>query len=101
MSAMHVFLFLVFLLSASALLVLWLKRHADSRVEQLIRDTEQSQVQILKDRLYGENGLQPLDIKITPGNNRYATPEEVAGEINKALDQLENGDFEVIAEIGQ
>lgn len=66
-----------------------------------MKESEQSQVQILKDRLYGENGLQPLDIKITPGLNRHATPEEIAGELNKALDQLENGDYEVIAEINQ
>lgn len=63
--------------------------------------SNESQMSVLKERLFGENGLHPLDIKITPGLNRYATPEEIAGEINKALDQLENGDFEVIAEIGQ
>lgn len=33
---------------------------------------------------------------IFPGTNPNATPEQVAKEINRALDQIEAGDFEEV-----
>lgn len=63
--------------------------------------TEETQLAKLKERLFGENGLGVTNIKIAPGHNRHATPEEIAGELNKALDRLKQGDFEIIAEVGQ
>jgi hypothetical protein len=35
-------------------------------------------------------------INVFPGTNPNATPEEVAKEINKALDRIEAGDFEEV-----
>lgn len=47
-------------------------------------------------RLFGEGGLTVVDIAISPGSDRDATPEAVAGQIVRVLDQLERGDFEVV-----
>lgn len=55
-----------------------------------------SEIQKLKDRLYGTGGLQARNIGIFPGTNPHATPEDVAREINKALAQLEVGDYEIV-----
>lgn len=53
-------------------------------------------IETAKARLFGEGGLAVADIKISPGSDRDATPEAVAGQIVRVLDQLERGDFEVV-----
>lgn len=47
-------------------------------------------------RLYGEGGLTVSDIGISPGSDRDATPDAIAGQIVRVLDQLERGDYELV-----
>lgn len=46
-----------------------------------------TQLEILKDRLFGDPDFRTTNISIFPGT-KPATPEQIAGEINKAMDQL-------------
>ena len=55
-----------------------------------------TQVGIAKSRLYGEGGLGVSDFKMFPGESRDVTPEQMAGVLNKALAQLEAGDYELV-----
>ena len=55
-----------------------------------------SAIETAKTRLFGEGGLAAADIKISPGSDRDATPEALAGQVVQVLDQLERGDFEVV-----
>ena len=50
-----------------------------------------SQIELAKNRLYGEHGLGATNIKLYLGTDRDVTPEEIAGEINRALNDLEAG----------
>lgn len=49
-----------------------------------------------KARLFGEGGLSVADIGISPGSDREATPDAMADQIVRVLDQLERGDFELV-----
>ena len=55
-----------------------------------------SQLDLLKHRLFDKDGLDVDNISVTPGFNREASPEQIAGEINRALSQIEAGDCEVV-----
>lgn len=55
-----------------------------------------TEVEKLKERLYGEGGLGVTSFNIFPGTNPNVTAEEVAREVNHSLDQLEAGNFEEI-----
>lgn len=55
-----------------------------------------SGIEDAKARLYGEDGLAVRDIGISPGSDREATPDSIAGQIVRVLDQLERGDYEVV-----
>jgi hypothetical protein len=50
----------------------------------------------VRERLYGETGLQATNFGITLGSSRDVTPAQIASEVNKALRQLENGDYEIV-----
>lgn len=56
----------------------------------------QSQMELAKHRLFDHDALSVDDIKLFPGSNRDATREQVAEQINKALAQIEAGDYEVL-----
>ena len=56
----------------------------------------QNQLEIATRRLSTENGLHARDFKLFPGSSRDATAEQVAEQINKAISQIESGDFEVV-----
>lgn len=56
------------------------------------------QLEDAKHRLFDAAGLRAADIKLFPGSNRDATADEMAEQINKALDQIERGDYDVIEE---
>ncbi len=55
-----------------------------------------TQVQILAAKLYGPGGLGVTNIGIFPGSNPNVTAEQIAGEMNRAISQLEAGDFEEV-----
>lgn len=57
-----------------------------------------SQLQIAKRRLFGREGLRVSNISIAPGTSRDVTAEAVATEINRALSQVEAGDFETVTD---
>lgn len=53
-----------------------------------------SEIDRLKTRLAGVRNF-----RITPGTHaREFTPEQIAAEINKALDQVERGDCETVSD---
>lgn len=56
----------------------------------------QTQLEIAKHRLFDKEALGATDIKLFPGSNRDATPEQVAEQINKAIAQIEAGDYELV-----
>jgi hypothetical protein len=56
---------------------------------------KQTQVEILKDRLFGPNGLGVQNFHVSLGEYK-STPEQIATEVNKALDAIERGDFKEI-----
>lgn len=64
-------------------------------------ELQQSEMDRLKDRLYGPDGIGVTNVGITRGLNPNVTPEQIAGEMNRALDALADGDFEIIADIGE
>jgi hypothetical protein len=55
-----------------------------------------SQVEKAKDRLYAGEGLRASNLKLFPGSVREITPEELAEQINKAVAQIEAGDYDVV-----
>lgn len=56
-----------------------------------------TELEKLKERLFGDPKRRLVNFSFTPGPE--ATPQGVAREINKALDQIEKGDFEIIEQI--
>ena len=57
-----------------------------------------TELAIAKSRLFGKGSLETANIKLYPGTNRDATPEQMAKQINKAISQLEAGDYELVDE---
>jgi hypothetical protein len=55
------------------------------------------QVTLLKNRLYDPDALAATNFQIVPGSNRDVTAEQVAKEANRALSQLEAGEYEEAA----
>lgn len=55
-----------------------------------------TQVEIAAAKLYGPGGLGVTNFGFTRGSNPDATPEQIAGEINRAIMQLEAGNFEEV-----
>ncbi len=56
----------------------------------------QSQLEVAKHRLFDKDALGSDDIKLFPGSNRDVTREQVAEQINKALAQIESGDYDLV-----
>lgn len=55
-----------------------------------------TQLDIAKKRLFEKDALDVRNIKLFPGEDKDATPEEVASSVNKAISQIEAGDFDII-----
>lgn len=55
-----------------------------------------SQLEEAKRRLFEKGELEAKNIKFFPGTNREATPEQFAEQVNRALVQIEAGDFEMV-----
>lgn len=51
------------------------------------------QLDLAKKRLFDVDALGVTNIKLFPGSSRDTTPEQFAEEINKALSQLEAGEY--------
>ncbi len=56
------------------------------------------QMQLAKNRLYGESGLKASDVKLFPGTSRDVSKESFAEQINKSLAEIEAGDYELVDE---
>lgn len=55
-----------------------------------------TQVELAKKRLFDVDSLRVGNIKLFPGGNRDATPEQMAEQVNKALSQIEAGDYDLV-----
>lgn len=53
-----------------------------------------TQLDIVKRCLFDKEALGAANFGLTPGTCRDTTPEQTAEQINRALSQLEAGDFE-------
>ena len=52
------------------------------------------QLALAKSRLFGDHSMMASNFKLFPGSNRDVTPDALAEQINKAISQVEAGDFE-------
>jgi type IV pilus biogenesis protein CpaD/CtpE len=55
-----------------------------------------TQVQIAAAKLFGPGGLGVTNIGISRGSASNVTAEQIAREINRAIAQIESGDFEEV-----
>jgi len=51
------------------------------------------QLELAKKRLFDKDALAVTNIKLFPGSSRDATANDFAEQINKAISQIESGDF--------
>jgi hypothetical protein len=58
-----------------------------------------SQVEQARDKLFSPDGLDVKNIKLFPGSSRDVTAEQIAEQVNKALAQLEAGDYEMVDQL--
>lgn len=59
-----------------------------------------SEMEKLKDRLFNQSdGRSVENFSVFPGDNPNVTPEDIAREVNRVLDQIEAGQAEVIEDI--
>jgi len=56
-----------------------------------------TQMNRAQEMLFGSEGLRVSNFKMFPGFSREPSAEQVAGEFVKMLQQLERGEFEVVA----
>jgi anthranilate/para-aminobenzoate synthase component I len=53
-------------------------------------------LELAKKRLFDKDSLAVTNIKLFPGSSRETSPEEFAEEINKAISQIEAGDYQLV-----
>ena len=53
-------------------------------------------LEMAKKRLFDGEALEATNVKLFPGSSRDTTPEQFAEELNKAISQIEAGEFEEI-----
>lgn len=58
-----------------------------------------TQVEIAAARLYGPGGLGATNVKFFPTDNPNVTAEQIAGQLNRVLDNIEAGDFEMLPDV--
>lgn len=51
-----------------------------------------SHMRDLKDKLYGQDGLDAMNFKLFPGTNREVTADQIAEQLNAAFGDLLNGE---------
>lgn len=54
------------------------------------------QLELAKKRLFDKDALAVINIKLFPGSSRDATADHFAEQINKAISQIESGDFDEV-----
>lgn len=54
------------------------------------------QMELAKKRLFGADSLQVTNVKLFPGSNRDVTAEQMAEQVNKAIAQIEVGDYDMV-----
>ena len=57
-----------------------------------------TQLELAKRRLFGADSLSVSNIKLFPGSDRDVTADQMAEQVNKALVQIEAGDYELVEE---
>lgn len=57
-----------------------------------------AQLEFAKSRLFDADAIGASNIKLFPGHNRDATPEQLSAELNKVITQLEAGDYDLVNE---
>jgi hypothetical protein len=57
-----------------------------------------TQLEIAKETLFGTENLHVKNVKLFPGTNRDATPEQVGAEINLIIARLSDGDYDDITD---
>ena len=55
-----------------------------------------TQLDIVKHRLFEREALNVSNVKLFPGSNRDASAEQIAEQINKAIAQIEAGDYDLV-----
>ena len=55
-----------------------------------------TQLETAKHRLFDKGALNADNVKLYPGSDRDATPEQMAEQINKAIAQIDAGDYEIV-----
>jgi hypothetical protein len=55
-----------------------------------------TQLELAKHALFDKDGLRAADIKLYPGTDRDATSEQMAAQVNRALLQLTDGQYELV-----
>ena len=56
-----------------------------------------NQLEIAKRRLFDQDGLAASNFGVTLGSSRDVTSEQIAEQVNRAISQIEAGDFESMA----
>jgi hypothetical protein len=51
--------------------------------------------------LFGEGGLGVTNVKFFPGHKRNVTAEEVAAEVVAVFERAKQGEYRVVADIGE
>lgn len=55
-----------------------------------------TQLELAKHRLFDADGLDVSNVKLFPGNSRDTTDDQIAEQINKAIAQIEAGDYDLV-----
>jgi predicted Mrr-cat superfamily restriction endonuclease len=54
------------------------------------------QLELAKKRLFDKESLGVTNLKLFPGSNRDTTADQFAEQINKAISQIESGDYVMV-----
>lgn len=57
-----------------------------------------TQIELAANRLFDRDALNATNIKLFPGTNRDVSAEQIAHEVNRAISQVEAGDFDWVDE---
>jgi hypothetical protein len=55
-----------------------------------------SQVKLAQNRLFDADALAASNFKLFPGSSRETSAEQFAEQVNKAISQIEAGDFDLM-----
>jgi len=55
-----------------------------------------TQLELAKNLLFTAEGLHASNLKLFPGTNRDATVDQIAEQVNKAIAQIEAGDYVLV-----